>query len=421
MAMDTPAPDSRPAAPDPAPAARVYDFTTRVDRRGTGASKWEAMYRANPDVPDGIVPLSVADMEFVEAPEIVEAIHVFASDAVLGYTGPTDTYYDAVLGWQRDRHGWEPQRDWAVLAPGVVPAIGTAVWAFTEPGDGVVIMTPVYYPFRACIERAGRTVVENPLLLDEGALRYGIDFDQLETVCSDPKTTMLILCSPHNPVGRVWSAEELARVGRICGDHGVFICSDEIHGDLVMPGHRHTPLPLAMPEGSEDGWMVCTAPSKTFNLAGLQCSNIFIPDEGRRAAYRKAAVEHAGFTSLNAFAYPVCTAAYTRGAAWLDACIGVIAANHRLVADFCAERLPMLKVYPLEGTYLQWVDCRGLGLEPKELEGFMQREALLFLDEGTLFGTAGGGFERINIACPRAVLLEALERLETAVHRELGL
>lgn len=412
--------DFQPCAPATSPAA-PYDFTTRVDRRGTGASKWEAMYHIDPDVPAGVVPLSVADMEFVEAPEIVEAVRTFVSDAVLGYTGPTDAYYDAVLGWQRDRHGWEPRREWVALAPGVVPAIGTAVWAFTEPGDGVVIMTPVYYPFRACIERAGRRVVENPLVLDEDALRYHIDFDQLEQVCSDPATTMLILCSPHNPVGCVWSSDELARVAQICCDHGVFVCSDEIHGDLMMPGHRHTVLATAMPAGSEGNCMICTAPSKTFNLAGLQCSNIFIPDADRKAAYIKAARDHASLTGLNAFAYPVCEAVYTRCAAWLDACIEVIWENHRLVADFCAERLPMLKVFPLEGTYLQWVDCRGLGLDPERLEGFMTGQARLFLDEGTMFGEAGGGFERINIACPRAVLLEALERLEAAVHRELGL
>ena len=190
----------------------MYDFTTRVDRRGTGSSKWEGMYRADPSVPSGIVPLSVADMEFVEAPEIVDAVRTFASGAVLGYTGPTDAYFDAVLGWQRDRHGWDARREWVALSPGVVPALGVAVRAFTAPGDGVVIMPPVYHPFRRCVEQAGRRVVANPLKLAEGSLRYEIDFDGLEAACADPGTKMLILCSPHNPVGRVWSADELSRV-----------------------------------------------------------------------------------------------------------------------------------------------------------------------------------------------------------------
>ena len=399
----------------------MYDFTTRVDRRGTGSSKWEGMYRADPSVPSGIVPLSVADMEFVEAPEIVDAVRTFASGAVLGYTGPTDAYFDAVLGWQRDRHGWDARREWVALSPGVVPALGVAVRAFTAPGDGVVIMPPVYHPFRRCVEQAGRRVVANPLKLAEGSLRYEIDFDGLEAACADPGTKMLILCSPHNPVGRVWSADELSRVAQICCDHGVFICSDEIHNDLTMPGFCHTVLATVMPEGSLGNCMVCTAPSKTFYLAGLQCSNIFIPDPERKVAFEKVAREQAGFSGLNAFAYPVCEAVYTRCAAWLDEAIGAIEANHRLMVEFCAERLPMLCVFPLEGTYLQWVDCRGLGLDADALEEFMTKRALLFLDEGKIFGEEGAGFERFNIACPRAVLAEALGRLESAVHGYLHL
>ena len=399
----------------------MYDFTTRVDRRGTGSSKWEGMYRADPSVPSGIVPLSAADMEFVEAPEIVDAVRTFVSDAVLGYTGPTDAYFDAVLGWQRDRHGWDARREWVALSPGVVPALGVAVRAFTAPGDGVVIMPPVYHPFRRCVEQAGRRVVANPLKLAEGSLRYEIDFDGLVAACADPGTKMLILCSPHNPVGRVWSAGELSRVAQICCDHGVFICSDEIHNDLIMPGFCHTVLATVMPEGSLGNCMVCTAPSKTFNLAGLQCSNIFIPDPERKTAFEKVAREQAGFSGLNAFAYPVCEAVYTRCAAWLDEAIGAIEANHRLMVEFCAERLPMLRAFPLEGTYLQWVDCRGLGLDADALEEFMTKRALLFLDEGKIFGEEGAGFERLNIACPRAVLAEALGRLESAVHGYLHL
>lgn len=399
----------------------MYDFTTRVNRRDTGSSKWEGMRRINPSVPDGIVPLSVADMEFVEAPEIVDALGNFVANAVLGYTGPTDAYFDAVLGWQRDRHGWDARREWVALSPGVVPALNVAVRTFTAPGEGVVIMPPVYHPFRRCVEQAGRRVVASPLRLAEDGLRYEIDFDGLETACADSGTTLLILCSPHNPVGRVWSAEELAHVAQICCDHGVFICSDEIHNDLIMPGYRHTVLASVMPEGSLGNCMVCTAPSKTFNLAGLQCSNIFIPDPERKAAFEKVAREQTGFSGLNAFAYPVCETVYTRCSAWLDEAIETIEANHLLMEEFCAEHLPALRVFPLEGTYLQWVDCRGLGLDAAGLEEFMTKKALLFLDEGAMFGEEGAGFERFNIACPRSVLLEALKRLESAVYEHLGL
>ncbi len=398
----------------------MYDFTTRVNRKGTGSSKWEAMYRINPDVPDGIVPFSVADMEFVEAPQISEAVSRLAREAILGYTVATDAYYDAVLDWQRTRHHWNPRKEWISLSPGVVPAIGVAVRAFTAPGDGVIVMPPVYYPFRTSIEKAGRLVVENPLLLIDNQ-HYEIDFDGLERLCKNPSTTMLLLCSPHNPVGRVWSQEELARVASLCCEHGVFLCSDEIHNDLVMPGFEHTTIASAMPQDRLENCMVCTAPSKSFNLAGLQCSNIFIPDAGRKQKFDEVAKAEAGFFSLNAFAYPVCEAVYRSAAPWLEEVLAVIEENHRLMVEFCAEHLPMLRVFPLEGTYLQWVDCRGLGMEADELEKFMTEEALLFLDEGAIFGTGGAGFERFNIACPREVLLEGLERLRSAVQSRLGL
>lgn len=396
----------------------MYDFTTRVDRRGTGSSKWAAMDALDPNVPAGIVPLSVADMEFVEAPQVAEALERTARTAILGYTAPTPSYFDAVVSWQRERHGWDAQPEWIALAPGVVPALGTAVRAFTAPGDGVVVMPPVYHPFRITVENAGRRVVENPLILGEG-LRYEIDFAGLEELCRDPHTTMILLCSPHNPVGRVWTADELARIVRICCDHGVFICCDEIHNDLIMPGYEHIVIARVMNADELANCMVCTAPSKTFNLAGLKCSNIFIPDPDRKALFERTAKVESGFSLLNALAYPVCEAVYREGAPWLDEAIEVIAGNHRLMKDFCAERLPMLDVFPLEGTYLQWVDCRGLGMGPEELERFMTREALLFLDEGTLFGMGGAGFERFNLACPQEVLREALERLDAAVRRRL--
>jgi cystathionine beta-lyase len=367
------------------------------------------MVEAGGDPAKGIVPLSVADMEFVEAPEIVEALRSFASDAVFGYTEPTDSYYDACISWQTRRHGWTPSRDWMVLSPGVVPALFNAVKCLTEPGDAIIIQPPVYYPFRWAAERTGRDVIENPLILD-GDNRYLIDFDDLAEKAADPQARMLILCSPHNPVGRVWDREELRRLVDICLENDVFIVSDEIHDGLIMPGYHHTTLMNVMTPDEWDRCMVCTAPSKTFNLAGCQCSNIFIPSGDVRERF-----EHgfgmSAIESLNCFSYVACTAAYESCDAWLDELIDVIWTNHELVADRLSSFRPEATVFDLEGTYLQWVDLRCLGLDADRLESLMH-EADLYLDEGHLFGREGDGFERINLACPTSVIEESLDRLQ---------
>ena len=391
----------------------AYDFTTRVDRTGCGASKWEGMFRACPDVPAGVVPLSVADMEFVEAPEIKQAVRDVA-DTVLGYTGPTDAYFETVTGWMKRRHDWDVERAWIKTSPGVVPALFQMVQAFTEPGDGVIIMPPVYYPFKMAIESTGRTVVENPLVLEADGTpdaHYEIDFADLERKVADPASKMIIVCSPHNPVGRVWTSDELRQLVEICLAHDVIIACDEIHNDLILPGHEHTTLAKVVPAEGLGRIAVCTAPSKTFNLAGLQCSNIIIPGEELRERYAKTSYSLTGQHGLNAFAYPVCAAAYNGCEAWLDELLDVLATNHQLMVDVLGQRAPQAHVFPLEGTYLQWVDFRYLGLDKDALERFMQDKARLFLDEGALFGVSGEGFERFNIACPTEVLAEALDRL----------
>ena len=392
----------------------TYDFTTRIDRRGTGSAKWEGMYHACPDVPAGIVPFSVADMEFKNPPEVAETATEYVRTQVLGYTEPTDAYFDAVCGWQRRRHGWDVSREWVVTSPGVVPALFECVKAFTEPGDGVIVQPPVYYPFRRAVEQTGRAMVENPLVrVDDD--HYEMDFVDLERKAADPANKMIIVCSPHNPVGRVWTADELRRLVEICLANDVLVVCDEIHNDLVMPGVTHTTIQRVVPEERRSRVITCTAPSKTFNLAGLQCSNIIIPGEDERKQFLKSRSASTGQFGLNAFAYPVCRAVYERCEGWLEELLGVLDANRRLLADFLESELPQAKAYPLEGTYLQWVDFRWMGLPDKELEAFMQREARLFLDEGYLFGTGGSGFERFNIACPRDVLQEGLERLVAAV------
>lgn len=390
----------------------TYDFTTRPDRRGTGSSKWDDMCRraadAGVDVPEGAVPLSVADMEFVEAPEIVEAIRDYAAHAVLGYTQPTEEYVDAVVGWQRRRHDWEPRREWLALSPGVVPAFYNAVKVLARPGEGIIIQPPVYYPFAMSIEANGRKVIENPLLLGEDG-RYRVDFADLERKAADPTTKALLLCSPHNPVGRVWTPDELRRMVDICMDNDVFVISDEIHDDLVMPGYHHTTIHNVMTPEERDRCIVCTAPSKTFNLAGIQCSNIYVSDEHMRRDFVEE-FQRSAIRGLNTFAYPAAIAAYTRCEAWLDQLIDVIQTNHEHVVE-AARDIDGAVAFDLEGTYLQWLDLRCLDLSADELERLMTQDAGLYLDEGHLFGPQGDGFERMNLAAPTAVIDEALARL----------
>ncbi|WOC32621.1 MULTISPECIES: MalY/PatB family protein [Caproicibacterium] len=388
-----------------------YDFSSKVERRNTGSYKWDEMYRKKPDVSPDTIPFSVADMELMNPPEIIMGLQSFLDSAVLGYTGMTPAYRQAVVSWMKRHHGWEPQESWMVTSPGVVPAFFNAVRAFTEPGDGVILMPPVYYPFLGAIEKNGRTAVENPLLL-QGS-RYTIDFADLERKARDPKNKLLLFCSPHNPVGRVWSKEELCRVAEICLANHVFVVSDEIHSDLLLPGVEHTVFATLSEEAAQN-CIVCTAPSKTFNLAGMQTSNIFIPNAERRKRFEqefaKAAMGGVGILGLKA-----CQIAYTECDEWLRQLCELLQQNHELVRDFMAQNLPQVKVFPLEGTYLQWMDFRGLGMDYRELETFMQQKAEWFLDEGYVFGKEGRGFERLNLACPTAVLQEALERLLDAL------
>ena len=384
----------------------MYDFTTQPDRSPSGSHKWR-------DVPAGLVPLSVADMEFVTAPEIREALIDCAATEVLGYTGPTEAYTQAVCRWMRERHSLRIQPEWIVSTPGVVYALGQLIEALTAPQDKVLILPPVYYPFARSITARGRRVSRCPLVIRNG--RYKMDFAALEEAAADPDCTMLLFCSPHNPVGRVWSREELERVAAICERHGLFILSDEIHNDLILPGHVHTPM-LSVSDYAREHGALCTAPSKTFNLAGVQCSNILIPNPEARKKFQTA-LQNDLCSGLNIFAYRACTAAYTQCGPWLDELLPVIAKNARLVEEFLARRLPAARVFPLEGTYLLWVDFRCLGLSNDEREAFMKEEAGLYLDEGVLFGDEGSGFERFNLACPAATLQRALERLDAALTR----
>lgn len=389
-----------------------YDFETLVRRKDAGSSKWNMMYDKNPNIGDEVVPFSVADMEFKNAPEIIEGLKEYLDTHIMGYTEATESYYESVIEWMKERHGFTPKKEWIVETAGVVPAIYQMVQNFTEPGDGVLIMTPVYYPFSQAVLRTGRRLVETELRNTDGY--YKIDFRDLEEKASMEDVKLLILCSPHNPIGRVWTKEELERVAEICVRHQVFVISDEIHFDLILPGYEHVSM-ATLGDNYLYNCAICTAPSKTFNLAGFQTSNVIIPN----GVYRNKMVSARGYFSLNALGYQACELAYRRASCWLEELCLVLEKNKKIVETFFEEKFPMFRVSPLQGTYLIWIDFRAMGLKPKELERFMQEKAELFLDEGYLFGKAGEGFERMNIACPSAVLEAALKRLEKAL-KEAG-
>ncbi|MBD5559336.1 MAG: pyridoxal phosphate-dependent aminotransferase [Clostridia bacterium] len=385
-----------------------YDFETWQNRASQGSAKWNAMLELKPDVSPDTVPLSVADMEFLLAPEIRDGLCEHLGTAVLGYTQPTPYYFECIQQWLARRQDLQIETEWIVPTPGVVNGIGLALTACTNPGDGIIVMTPVYYPFYKLIEYTGRRQISLPLTDTDGY--YTIDVQKLDELASD--AAAILLCSPHNPVGRVWTKQELEDIGEIASKYGLLIISDEIHGDLVMPGYRHIPFLNACPDMKERT-VLFTAPSKTFNLAGMQASSAIIPNKELRAAFEDAKMRSGQF-ALNALAYTSTELAYTRCDGWYKEMIEVIDGNRQLAIDFIQREIPQAVVSPLQGTYLLWVDLRYLGLDPTELEKRMIAQDLFF-DEGYVFGNEGAGFERINLAVPRAVLVSALDRLKAAV------
>ena len=386
-----------------------YDFTTLVDRTGMGAEKWEGMYRTNPNVPAGTVPLSVADMELKNPPELLEGLKEYLETSIWGYTGPTESYYKAVQNWMQRRHGFTPPKEWFVLTPGVVPALYKMVEAFTAPGDSVLVTSPVYGPFfSAALAKNTRTLVENHLILKDNA--YEFDWEDFEAKTALPEVKLYIMSSPHNPIGRIWTRDELLKIADICLRNNVFILCDEIHNDLILPGYEHVSMGT-FEEKYLMNCVICTAPSKTFNLAGFQTSNIFIPNPEYRSKIQSAG----GYFSLNFLGYKACELAYDRCEGWLDALLVLLAENKNISEDFFAEKLPMIKVHELQGTYLQWLDFHGLGMDADALQDFLATKAYFFSGNGLGFGEDGRCFQRLNLACPSWVLKEALERLYKAV------
>ena len=384
-----------------------YDFDTIVERRGTHCIKWDREECVNDPK---LLPLYVADMDFQTAPCIREALMKAAGHGVYGYTMVWDGYRKAVADWMDRRHDLRIEKEWILTFPGIVPAIKLAVRTFTRPEDQILIFKPVYYPFDLSIESNGRKVVE--CVLDEKDGVYTISFDRLEQILKENDIRMLIFCNPHNPIGRVWTKEELKRLGKLCLKYHVFVFSDEIHMDFEYGDHRFVSMLSAVPELAGQ-MIVATAPSKTFNLAGLSVSNLIIADH---TIYEKLKneMDQSGISVPNMFGLTACEAAYTQGEDWLDELLVYIEGNFEFMQDWFASNLPQVKMRKPEGLYLAWADFRDLFDDPDELENFMLKEAHVWLDEGYIFGTGGEGFERFNCACPRSVLKEALERIETA-------
>lgn len=382
----------------------MYDFDRIINRRGTDCVKYDNIVPSGR--PENTIPLFIADMDFAVAPEIVEALHKAVDRQIYGYPIRGKEYFEAIAGWYRRRYGWELSEEWLLTTPGVVDALNLAVRAYTEPGDRVLILTPVYGPFGSAVKGNGRVIAECPLLYEGG--RYSVDFAAFEEVIVREGVKLFLLCSPHNPVGRVWTVDELTRMGEICLAHGVTVIADEIHSDFVFPGHKHTNF-AAISKAFADHSITCTAPSKTFNLAGLWNSNILIPSPELREKFA-AEMARCNTPMPTIFAFEACKAAYNHGEAWLGELIAYLADNMAFVQSYCAEHLPLVKFAENEGTYLMWGDFSAYG-SPEELEKKFF-DGGIWMNRDADFNASPAGFYRINVATPRAVLQEAMERMK---------
>lgn len=385
-----------------------YNFDQSIDRNHTWSIKHD--FKQENGKPEDILPLWVADMDFVSPESVLDALDKASKHGVFGYTKADDSYFGAIAAWYQRRFGWKLEKEWMICTPGVVFAISAALLAFTKETDAVVIQPPVYHPFRRAIERNGRTLVENPLVLKDG--RYQMDLEDLERKLTESGAKVMILCNPHNPIGRVWTREELTALHNVCRRHQVFVISDEIHGDFVWPGHVQTPY-ASLNKEAEQACMVCTAPSKTFNLAGLQTSNIFIPNPEMRRKM-KAKLLDLGAENINRMGLFACEAAYRGGEEWLTQLLSYLYENLALVREFTKSRMPEIQLIEPEGTYLAWLDCHGMKLSEEELIDFFSNEAKVWLDHGSHSGKEGDCFMRFNLGSPRSVIAEALDRIEAA-------
>ena len=389
-----------------------FCFDRVVPRDGTDSVKYDGC--ADTFGTADVLPLWVADMDFAAPAEITQALLARAAHPIYGYSLYPEAMFEALIYWMQERHGWQIERDWILPAPGVVPSLHAAVLAFAAAGEGVIVQPPVYFPFFSAVTATGRRLIENPLRLQDG--RYEIDFEHLERCAAQTDVRLLLLCSPHNPVGRVWTRAELTQLLDIAERHDLVVLSDEIHHDLIYPGQHHSVLATLTNNAARV--VTAAAPSKTFNIPGLGLSVLIAPDPARRAALTQAFdLLHAG--NYNPFSSIAFAAGYQHGADWLDALMAYLAGTRDFVSDFCQRNLPGIRVIEPEGTYLLWLDCRELcrerGWSDDALKRFLVEQAKVGLNPGTVFGAGGSGFMRLNIGAPRSVIETALLRIAAAV------
>lgn len=388
-----------------------YDFNQIIDRKGTNSIKW------SPDIlkmkfgSEDLLSMWVADMDFKCSQPIIDALIKRAEHGIYGYSEQDDSYFQSIIEWNKRRNDWNIEKEWILYTPGIVPAINYLIQTFCYNGDMVIIQNPVYYPFLNAIKNNGCRAALNPLKFDGS--RYTMDFEDLELKAKNPRVKMIILCNPHNPVGRVWTVEELTKLGEICLKNNVIVISDEIHSDLILKNNKYTPF-AKISETFAQNSITCTSPSKTFNLAGLQMSNIIIPNDQLRLKYSNI-LENNSINHANCFGIVALKAAYNESEEWLEQLLDYLNENMKFIDEFVSERIPEIKFIKPEGTYLAWLDFSSLGFNELDLENWMRNDVKLALDEGYIFGKGGEGFERINIACPRAILEEALTRIEKAI------
>jgi cystathionine beta-lyase len=376
-----------------------YDFDKTIDRRATNSYKWDS-------APEGVLPMWVADMDFRTAPAIIDALQKRVAHGIFGYTRVPVAYYDAVTSWFSRRHGWDIDREWIIYTSGVVPAVSAVIKALTVPGDKVIVQTPVYNCFFSSIRNNGCEIVSNPLR--RTADTYEMDFDALERCAADPRAKVMLLCNPHNPAGRVWTPDELTRLGNICLRNGVTVVADEIHCELVYQGFKYTPF-ASLSDAFLHRSVTCVSPSKAFNIAGLQIANIVAFDNDLRSRIDKA-ININEVCDVNPFGVAATIAAYNEGEEWLNQLVDYLHGNYEAMAEFCRRELPEFPITRLEGTYLVWMDCSSLGMPSDALEHALLDDARLWLNAGTMYGAEGEGYMRWNIACPRSVMLDGLNR-----------
>ena len=387
-----------------------YDFDEIISRRNSNSYKWDAVME------EGVLPMWVADMDFRTAPAVVEVLRKRMDHGIFGYTKVPPIYYDAIINWFTRRHGWQIDRDWIIYTSGVVPALSAIIKALTVPGDRVLVQTPVYNCFFSSIRNNGCEIVANPLVYTNGT--YRIDFDDLARKATDPKVKLLLLCNPHNPVGRVWTRAELMCIGEICLRNDVLVVADEIHCELVYSGHTYIPF-ASISDDFRNRSVTCTSPSKAFNLAGLQIANIFAADESVRVKIDKA-INLNEVCDVNPFGVEALVAAYNDGEEWLEELKCYLSDKYLYMRTFFNKYLPQFPVVKLEGTYLVWVDCSVLNRSSKEIAEILLKAEKLWINEGSMYGEAGEGFIRINIACPRQILIDGLNRLKRGL-KEISL